>query len=93
MGLKLSFELKLRSFISLIKGKQPIFSAPEPKAHRWAYNIGRHPSSVRASTFSNYFSSEADSFHISQIASIGGGIEELCFLFQSDKNSGCYRKL
>ena len=24
-----------------------IFSLPEPKAHRWAYSIGRHPSSVR----------------------------------------------
>ena len=23
------------------------FSSPEPKAHRWAYSIARHPSSVR----------------------------------------------
>ena len=39
-----------------------IFSSPEPKAHRWAYSIGRHPSSVRrrpSSTFSNDISSEA----------------------------------
>ena len=31
-------------------------SSPEPKAHRWAYSIGRHPSSVcrcPSSTFSN----------------------------------------
>ena len=37
------------------------FSSPEPKAHRWAYNIGRHPSSVRrrpSSTFSNDISSD-----------------------------------
>ena len=38
-----------------------IFSSTEPKAHRWAYSIGRHPSSVHRnpSTFSNDFSSEA----------------------------------
>ena len=24
----------------------PFLSSPEPKAHRWAYSIGRHPSSV-----------------------------------------------
>ena len=36
------------------------------------------------------WSREADSFHISHIASIVGGNEKLCFLFQSDKNSGCY---
>ena len=35
----------------------------------------------------------ADSFHISHIASIGRGNEKLCFLFQSDKNSGCYGNL
>ena len=27
-----------------------IFSSPEPKAHRWAYSIGRHPSFVRPSS-------------------------------------------
>ena len=36
---------------------------------------------------------EADSFHISHIASIGRGNEKLYFLFQSDKNSGCYGNL
>ena len=36
------------------------FSSPEPKAHWWAYSIGRHPSYVIClSTFSNIFSSEA----------------------------------
>ena len=25
------------------------FSSPEPKAHRWAYSIGRHPSSICSS--------------------------------------------
>ena len=30
-------------------------SSPEPKAHRWAYSIGKHP----PSTFSNDISSEA----------------------------------
>ena len=36
-----------------------IFSSPEPKAHLWAYSIGRRPSSVvRLSTFSNIFSSD-----------------------------------
>ena len=34
-----------------------------------------------------------NSFHISHIASIGRGNEKLCFLFQSDKNSGCYGNL
>ena len=37
----------------------PLFRSPEPKAHRWAYSIGRHPSVVRPSTFSNDISSEA----------------------------------
>ena len=31
--------------------------------------------------------------YISHIASIGRGNEKLCFLFQSDKNSGCYGNL
>ena len=50
----------------------------EPKAHRWAYSIGRHPSSVRPSSVVNIFkrlllwSREADSFHIPHIASIDG---------------------
>ena len=35
----------------------------------------------------------ADSFHIIHIASTGGGNKKLCFLFQSDKNSGCYGNL
>ena len=39
---------------------------------------------------SSVWNREADSFHISHIASIGRGNEKLCFLFQSDKNSGCY---
>ena len=44
----------------------------------------RRPSS---STFSNDFSSEAAIPNL--IASTGGGNENLCFLFRSDKNSGC----
>ena len=53
---------------------------------------------VRLSTFSNDISSEAvrPIFHISHITSIGrgGGEEEkLCFLFQSDKDSGWYGNL
>ena len=51
---------------------------------------------VRLSTFSNDISSsrEADSFHISHIASVGRGNDKLLFfLFQSDKNSGCYGNL
>ena len=39
------------------------------------------------------WSREADSFHISHIASIDRVNEKLCFLFQSDKNSGCYGNL
>ena len=39
------------------------------------------------------WSHKADSFHISHIASIGRGNEKLCFLFQSDKTSGCYGNL
>ena len=57
-----------------------IFSSPEPKAHRWAYSIGRHPSSVfrfpSVSIFKWHllWSHEADSYHISHIiASIGRG--------------------
>ena len=56
----------------------------------------RRPSLVRLSTFSNYIASEAMRpilCHISHIASIGRGNEKLCFLFQSDKNSGCYGNL
>ena len=54
------------------------------------------PPSVRLSTFSNDISSEAVRlilFYFSHIASIGKGNEKLCFLFQSDKNSGCYGNL
>ena len=57
----------------------------------------RRPSVVRPSVniFKRHLlvSREADSFHISHIASIGRGNEKLCFLFQSDKNSGCYGNL
>ena len=55
--------------------------------------------SVRLSSVCQHFQttsplmSEADSFHISHIASIGRGNEKLCFLNQSDKNSGCYGNL
>ena len=31
------------------------FSSPEPKAHRWAYSVGRHPSSVVRRPFVNIF--------------------------------------
>ena len=39
-------------------GDLDIFSSPEPKAHLWAFSIGRHPLSIHPSTFSN-ISSEA----------------------------------
>ena len=65
-----------------------VFSSPEPKAHRWACSIGRHPSSVRpSSVVVNIFkrhllwSHEANSRHISHIASIGRGNEYRCFFF------------
>ena len=57
-------------------------SSPESKAHRRADSISRHPLSVRrlsSSTFSNDFSSEADSCIISHIASIGGGMKSHVF--------------
>ena len=31
-----------------------LFSSPEPKAHGWAYSIGRHPSSVRRQHFQTH---------------------------------------
>ena len=36
---------------------------------------------------------QAEPYHISHIASIGGGNEYCVFLFRSDKNSGCYGNL
>ena len=55
-------------------------SSPEPKARRWAYNIARHLLSVRLSLssvtiFNGHllWSHEADSCHISHIASISRG--------------------
>ena len=52
------------------------------------------PSSVRPSTFSNDISSEAVRPILSILqASLGRGNEKLCFLFRSDKNSGCYGNL
>ena len=51
------------------------------------------PSSVNSFKRHLLWSREADFFHISHIASIGRGNEKLCFLFQSDKNSGCYGNL
>ena len=47
--------------------------------------------SVRLSTFSNDISSEA--VRPILFISIGRGNEKLCFLFRSDKNSGCYGNL
>ena len=38
-------------------------------------------------------SREADSFHITHIASTDRGNETLCFLFRLDKKSGCYGNL
>ena len=65
-----------------------VFSSPEPKAHRWAYSIGRRrPSNIFKHLL---WSREADSYQISHIASIGRGNKYCCCLFQSDKNSGCY---
>ena len=57
------------------------FSSPEPKAHMWAYSITRHPLSVvvvRPSSVNIFkrhllWSHEADSYHVSNIASIGVG--------------------
>ena len=37
------------------------FSSPEPKAHRWAYSIGRHPSSINIFKRHLLWSHEADS--------------------------------
>ena len=99
-----SFDKKYDHFILLCKqmdiflGKLYIISSPERKAHRWAYNIGRHLLSVRRcrSSVVNIFkrhllwSHEADSCHILHIASIGRGNEKCCFLSKSDKNFGCY---
>ena len=56
----------------------------------------RRPSVRRLPTFSNDIFSEAEKpilFYVSHIASIGGGNEYVCFLFRSDKNSGCYGNL
>ena len=53
----------------------------------------RRPSSVNIFKRHRLLTREADSFHISHIASIGRGNEKLCFLFQSDKNFGCYGNL
>ena len=55
----------------------------------------RRPSVRRPSTFSNDISSEAvrrilSIFHIQHICR---GNKKLCFLFRSDKNSGCYGNL
>ena len=50
-----------------------IFSSPEPKAHRWAYSIGRHPSSVNIFKRHLLWSHEADSYQISHIPSLGLG--------------------
>ena len=71
-------QISLFSYLNLV-----LFSSPEPKAHRWAYSIGRHLSSVvrRRSLSANIFkrhllwSHEADSYQISHIASIGRGNE------------------
>ena len=51
------------------------------------------PSSVNIFKRHLLCSRKADSFHISHIAFIGKGNKKLCFLFQSDKNSGCYGNL
>ena len=63
-----------------------VFSSPEPKAHRWAYSIGRYPSSDRPSSSSVvnifkrhlFWSHEADSCHISYISYIGRANEYYC---------------
>ena len=75
----------------------PIFSSPEPKAHRWAYSIGRHPSSVRRrrpSIRGQYFQTTSPlkpwSRFLPYFTYIGMGNKKYCFLSQSDKNSGCY---
>ena len=52
-----------------------IISSPEPKAHRWASSIGRHPSSINIFKPHLHWSHEADSYQISHIASIGWGNE------------------
>ena len=49
--------------------------------------------SVRPFTFSKIFFSETDQSQILCGASMGRGNESLCFLFRSDKNSGCYGNL
>ena len=56
---------KIRLQVSITGPMVLWFSLPEPKAHRWAYRIGRHPASVRHLSsvrlhqpFSKIFSSE-----------------------------------
>ena len=71
-------------------------SSPEPKAQRWAYRIGRFPSSgVRPSSVNIFkrlllWSCEVKTFDIWHKASTGEGNQNCCFLFRSDKNSGCH---
>ena len=64
-----------------------VVSSPEPKAHSWTYSVGRHPLSVRrrhpssVNLFKRHllWSHEADYFHISHIASIGRGNNNVDF--------------
>ena len=66
-----------------------IISSPEPKAHRWAYRIGRHPSYVCPSGRQHFQTSSSlkpcvDFYQISHIASIGRG-EWIIVLFCSNR--------
>ena len=61
-------------------------SSPQPKAHRWTYSIGRHPSSVvNIFKWHLLWSHETDSCQISHTTSIGQGSKKLCFFFCSNR--------
>ena len=81
----ISYERCMLGFWNLIFGflmekKQThVFNSPELQARRWAYSIARHLSSVNI--FKQHFlrSHEADSYHISPIASKGRGTNNIIF--------------
>ena len=52
-----------------------LFSSPDPKAHRWACSIGRHPSSVRRQHFQTHKSLPSNYRPISLLSSAGKTME------------------
>ena len=81
-----------------------VFSSSEAKAHRWAYSIGRHPSSVRPSVrpsvvrpfVRQHFQTTSPLkpwsrfFPYFTYSIYRWGERIIVLFFQSDKNSGCY---